>query len=249
MNFLLVNDDGINSEGIFELAKALSEQGTLFLCAPNKQQSGKSHSITLSGSIQVEETEFEGAAKAWKVDGTPADCTKIGLQMCEADGVKIDIVFSGVNKGSNLGGDTLYSGTVGAAMEGCLLGYRAIAASVNGHEATHFDTACHIAIQCIPKVMEMEPGIVININTPDLPKEELKGIKYSALGPSYFVDGFVQKQGTEYVLEGSIPDYAYLGEDIDAGANALGFATVTPLKYDFTDFDALKTMRDWGLEL
>ena len=217
MNFLLVNDDGVQSEGIFELAAALAKEGTLFLCAPDRQQSGKSHSITLMESVEITEVDFPGADHAWQVKGTPADCTKLGLQKAEEYGVKIDIVFS--------------SGTVGAAMEGALQGIRAIAVSVNDHDAHHFDTARHLAVQCIPKIMEMEPGAVLNINCPNVPREEVKGIKYVSLGPTYFVDGFVLKEGNEYMLEGSIPDFSRLGDAIDVGANTLGYATITPLKY------------------
>ena len=249
MNFLLVNDDGVQSEGIFELAAALAKEGTLFLCAPDRQQSGKSHSITLMESVEITEVDFPGADHAWQVKGTPADCTKLGLQKAEEYGVKIDIVFSGINKGCNLGADTLYSGTVGAAMEGALQGIRAIAVSVNDHDAHHFDTACHLAVQCIPKIMEMEPGAVLNINCPNVPREEVKGIKYVSLGPTYFVDGFVLKEGNEYMLEGSIPDFSRLGDAIDVGANTLGYATITPLKYDFTDWSNMDRVSGWNLKL
>ena len=249
MNFLLVNDDGFTSEGLKAMAEALVPFGDIYVCAPDEQQSGMSHSITLMDTIWVKEEEFPLAKKAWMVHGTPADCTKIGVQMLTGLNISIDVIFSGVNKGSNLGKDTLYSGTVGAAMEGVLLGYRAIAVSVNGHEATHFRTPCEIAIKVLPKVLEMEPGIVININSPDLPREEIKGVRVATLGPSYFVDGFVLQEGCEYRLEGSIPDYKHLGEKIDAGANALGYVTITPLQPDFTEKALLKEMEAWDLSL
>ena len=249
MNFLLVNDDGIQSEGIFELAAALSKQGTLFLCAPDRQQSGKSHSITLMDTVEITEADFPGAAHAWHVDGTPADCTKLGLQKAKEFGVDIDIVFSGINKGCNLGRDTLYSGTVGAAIEGALQGIRAIAVSVNDHNAYHFETACHLAVQCIPKIMEMKPGAVININTPNLPREEIKGIKTTSLGPNYFVDGFVLKYGNKYLLEGSIPDFSYLEDSVDVGANYMGYATITPLQFDFTAWNEMDRVSNWDLKL
>ena len=245
MNFLIVNDDGIASEGIIALAEALSKHGDIYVCAPDNQQSGKSHSITLMGSIFVEEEDFPNAKKAWRVNGTPADCTKVGVQMCRRYNIDLDIIFSGINKGSNLGSDTLYSGTVGAAMEGVLLGFRAIAVSVNGHEASHFDAACDLAIQAIPHVMELEPGLVININTPDKPREEIKGIVYAPLGPSYFDDGFTLKEGNEYHLEGIIPDFKHLGTSVDIGANYLGYATITPLKPDFTDREMLEKIPEW----
>ncbi len=249
MNFLIVNDDGITSNGIRALADALMKEGNIFVSAPAWQQSGKSQSITFMESIEVEEVEFDGAEMAWRVHGTPADCTKIGLQLCEEAGHPIDVVFSGINQGSNLGTDTLYSGTVGAAMEAILQGVRAVAVSVESHNAVYFETACDLAVQMIPIVMWMEPRVVININTPNLPKEEIKGIKYAALGPSFFLDGFVYKEGTTYQLEGHIPDFSHLGEALDVGANSLGYATITPLKPDHTDYELLSKMHDWDLSL
>ena len=249
MNFLIVNDDGIDSRGIRALADALSTQGKIFVSAPAKQQSGKSQSITFMESIEVEVAEFEGAELAWKVHGTPADCTKIGLQLCALEGHNIDIVFSGINQGSNLGTDTLYSGTVGAAMESILQGIRAVAVSVGDHNASHFEVACDLAVQIIPIVMWMDPTVVININTPNLPREEIKGLKYAALGPSFFLDGFVYKEGNTYQLEGHVPDFSHLGEALDVGANSLGYATITPLKPDHTDYEILNVMKEWNLKV
>lgn len=249
MNFLIVNDDGIDSNGIRALADALATQGDIYVSAPAKQQSGKSQSITFMEAIEVEEVEFSGAKKAWKVHGTPADCSKIGLQLCEEMGTPIDLVFSGINQGSNLGTDTLYSGTVGAAMEAILHGVRAVAVSVGNHDAKHFDVACDLAVQVIPIVMWMDPSVVININTPDLPRNQVKGIKYAALGPSFFLDGFVYKEGTTYQLEGHVPDYSHLGEALDVGANSLGYATITPLRPDHTDHEFLAKMAEWDLTI
>lgn len=249
MYFLLVNDDGIESEGLHALVDALSEVGTVYVCAPDVQQSGMSHSISLVGSITVKEWQVRNAVKAWRVTGTPADCTKMGLQMCEKEGIKPDIVFSGVNKGSNLGVDTLYSGTVGAAMEAALQGIHGVAVSVNSHGATHFEGACKLAVQAIDYVMTLPENIVVNINAPNVPIEEIKGIRYSRLGPNYYVDGFVLQENGEYVLEGYIPDYSYLPEEVDVGANYAKYATVTPLKFDITAYEYLDTVKDWNLKI
>lgn len=249
MNFLLVNDDGIHSDGLHALAEALSKKGKVYVAAPATQQSGKSHSISLTEGIEIEEAEVSCAEKAWKVKGTPADCTKVGVQKCKDAGIHIDIIFSGINKGANLGSDTLYSGTVGAAMEGALLNHHAVAVSVNDHDASHFECACDLAIQVIDKVLKLPSNIVININTPNLPKEEIAGVKYPVLGPSYFVDSFVPKSDGKYMLEGHTPNYAGLGDGIDVGANTLGYATVTPLKYDFTCSEYMDTVKGWELEI
>ena len=249
MNFLIVNDDGIFAEGIKALAHALASEGNVFVSAPARQQSGKSQSITFLESIEAEEVDFPGVNKAWKVDGTPADCTKLGLQLSEEEGFKIDIVFSGINHGSNLGTDTLYSGTIGAAMEAILNGTRAVAVSVGDHEASYFEVACDLAVQVIPIVMWMDPNVVISINTPNAPREKIKGIKYAALGPGFFLDRFVYKEGNTYQLEGHVPDYSSLGEALDVGASSLGYATVTPLIPDRTDYELLAKMKEWDLTI
>ena len=249
MNFLIVNDDGIESKGIRALADALAPQGKVFVSAPAIQQSGKAQSITFMESIEVEPVEFDGAEMAWKVHGTPADCTKIGLQLCALDGHEIDIVFSGINHGSNLGTDTLYSGTVGAAMEAILNDTRGVAISVGDHNPVNFEAACDLAVQIIPIVMWMEPQVILNVNVPDLPKGEIKGIRYASLGPHFFLDGFVYKEGNTYQLEGHIPDYSHMGEALDVGASSLGYATITPLRPDHTDHEFLAKMADWDLSL
>ena len=176
-NFLLVNDDGFDSEGLRALADALGGLGKIYICAPDTQQSGMSHSITLATSFEIVELEYPGAEKAWRVSGTPADCTKVGLQFCRELGVAIDVVYSGINKGSNLGTDTLYSGTVGAAMEASLAGIRAVAVSVNDHNASHFETAAELVRQTLDRVLsDLAPNTVLNINTPNLPPEEVRGL-------------------------------------------------------------------------
>lgn len=249
MNFLLVNDDGIDSAGLHALAVALAKKGDVYVAAPSEQQSGMSHSISLMGSIVIKEEEVPCATKAWRVNGTPADCTKVGLQRCREMNIPIDIVFSGINKGSNLGSDTLYSGTVGAAMEAALQKYHGVAVSVNDHDAKHFDCACDLAIGVIDKVLDMPTNIVININTPNKPKEEIKGVKYPVLGPSYFVDSFVLKENGQYMLEGAVSDFSHLGDGVDVGANAMGYATVTPLQFDFTSRECLEKIKDWNLTI
>ena len=175
MNFLLVNDDGINSPGLHALAKAASEKGRVFVCAPDRQQSAKSHAITLGKEVAVKEERVPFADKAWSAGGTPADCTRLGFQLCREEGIEIDMVLSGINMGANLGKDTIYSGTVGAAMEAAMTGIHAMAVSVDSHEASHFDGACAIAMSAADRVMnELPAAIVLSINTPDIPEEELK---------------------------------------------------------------------------
>ena len=250
MNFLLINDDGIEEKGIRILAKTLKDHGKVYVCAPEKQQSGKSHSITLEGPFHIREVDFPGAEKAYVTSGTPSDCTRIGVQFLREMGIEPDIVYSGINLGCNLGADTLYSGTVGAAMEAALMGCHGISVSVNGHHATHFDAACRLAVQAIDHVVhELPTNIVLNINTPDLPAEEIRGVMTARLGESFYRDHFELVQGGEYKLVGLERDQTHLGEDIDVNLNRQHYATVTPLLCDFTEHRLLSLVREWGFRL
>ncbi len=250
MNFLLVNDDGIHADGIKALAKALSEVGDVYICAPSTQQSGKSHSITLDEEIFVSSVEFPCAKMAWMVSGTPSDCAKVGIQMCEAKGIEPDIVYSGINMGSNLGTDTVYSGTVGAALEGAMRGYKAIAVSVNDRDSSHFDGACRVAVALIDYAKKkLAPKTIININSPNKPFKEIKGVKLTKLGPGYFNDGFVNVENDRYKLKGHIPDHKENEDDVDVFHNACDYITITPLRVDLTDYDELEKLNDWRIDI
>lgn len=253
MNILLANDDGIGARGIHELAAALSLKADVYVCAPESQRSASGHGITVSKPITVEETEFENAKLAFKISGTPADCVKIGIKMLQQRGIVIDMVFSGINHGSNLGTDTLYSGTVSAAIEGTICGVPGVAVSVNSHEATHFEYACYLAQEACEKVKNIiSPDTVLNINVPNLPKEEVKGLKYTTLGkreykeffkPLGSVDGKMQ-----YRYTGDPVVYEGLPDTIDVIAMQEGYATITPLHKDLTDYKLMDEIKKWGIE-
>lgn len=250
MNILVTNDDGIKSPGIEALVAALSKVANVYVCAPNGQQSAKSQSITLGETVCVEPVDFPHAKGAYQTSGTPADCTKIGLQFFEEAGIEIHMVYSGINLGSNLGKDTLYSGTVGAAMEAAIDGYHAVAVSVDSHEATHFDTACQLAVDVIDLVYDkMDKHTVININTPDLPREEIKGIRYTILGDRYYDDKFKLVEDNKYRLTGEPADFSKHPENFDVYAAHHGYASITPLHFDYTDFEKLETVKKWSLNI
>lgn len=250
MNVLAVNDDGIFSPGFRALVSALSEKADVYVCAPDGQRSAKSHSITLGETVTVEKVDFPGAKMAYMTGGTPADCTKIGLQFFEEAGIHIDMVYSGINMGSNLGRDTLYSGTVGAAAEASLSGYHAVAVSVDDHRAVHFDTAGKLAVQVMDLIYgKMDPSIVININTPNLPAEKIKGVRFARLGDRFYDDKFRHVEGNRYELSGEPSDCSHLTEDFDVTALYNGYAVITPLQFDFTDRENLKRVKDWKISL
>lgn len=253
MNILVANDDGIEASGIRALVKALSQKAKVYVCAPSSQRSASGHGITVSRPIVAEETTFEYAEMAYHISGTPADCVKIGVNLFAQKGIHIDMVYSGINLGGNLGTDTLYSGTVSAAIEGCLCGVPSVAVSVNSHHAEHFDYACHLALEVLEKSNgRMSPDTAININVPNLPREEIKGLRFTKLGRREYKEFFKplkEEDGrVEYQYGGQPVVYEGLPDSIDVIAMQEGYATITPLQYDLTNYDMLREIEDWRIE-
>lgn len=254
LNILVVNDDGIQARGIHELVKALHEDAgaDVYVAAPDGQRSAVSHAITLHNPINAWPVEFPNAEMAFAVSGHPADCVVVGQKILNDRGIRIDMVFSGINHGSNVGTDTIYSGTVGAALEGSIQGYPSVAVSVDSHSPEHFSYACRLAVDTIRKTGgKWDPGIMININTPDLPGEEIKGVKDTIIGKrEYFND--IRLCGTD----GEIMTYEYGGDAIryegepltfDVVAIQNGYASVTPLHKDMTAHHAKSETAKWRI--
>lgn len=254
MNILISNDDGIGAQGIKALAKALSRCGDVYVIAPHTQRSASSHALSIHGEIKVKEVEFENAKMAFECDGTPADCVKLGIDLLKRQGIHIDIVYAGINHGANLGTDTMYSGTVSAAAEGMMDGIPAVAVSVNSHEATHFEGACKLAVDVLPKALEYKGKLgVISINTPDIPMENIKGLKVARLGSVEYDEWFeeIARKGTEvtYKYTGTPSDVKGQVSDIDVKLIREGYATISALRYDLNDYQGLKEMEKWEIEI
>lgn len=254
MNILVVNDDGIDSRGIHELAGALSGKAgaKVYVCAPDGQRSAKSHMLNIEKPITVEERDFTGAEMAWATSGSPADCVKIGFMLLEKMNIKIDMVFAGINHGSNIGTDTIYSGTVAAALEGTVCGVPSVAVSVQSHHATHFEYACRLAVETAAKAFgRMDSKTVLNINVPDLPSDQVKGVMYTCLGEKLYDNDLIEIR----MEDGSIA-YRYGGEPIkqenlpltvDVMAEQEGYASITPLHTDMTYSKVLRDLNKWKI--
>ena len=253
MNILVANDDGIDARGIKELARALSQIANVYVCAPDVQRSACGHGITIGGPITVNEVDFPNAKRAWKISGTPADCVKLGLRVLKEEGIKISMVCSGINHGGNLGTDTLYSGTVSAAIEGCICGLPSIAVSVNDHNPDHFSFACDLVVKTVKVARKkMDANTVLNINIPNLPEGEIKGTRITKLGEREYEEWFEPKEdkygGLEYWYSGVPVIYKDLPGDIDVFATQEGYATITPLHYDLTSYKLFEEVKKWGIE-
>lgn len=252
MNILVVNDDGIRLRGIKELAGVLSDVADIYISAPHEQRSASGHSISIGVPVYIEEVGFENAKMALEVTGTPTDCVKLGLSYLEDKGINIDMVYSGINHGGNLGTDTLYSGTVSAAMEGMLCGKPSVAVSVNNHYPKHFEYACGLALKTFHKAKDLlDNKTVLNINVPDLPEEEIKGVRYTRLGIREYEEWFRPKKNESGAME-----YWYYGEpvvydnkdcSIDVIAMQEAWASITPLKWDLTKHDLIDEIKKWEI--
>ena len=253
MNILIANDDGIWADGIRALADALSEMANIYICAPDSQRSAAGHGMSMSKPLYAEEVEYDKAEKAYAISGTPADCVKLGLKLLAKDGIKIDMIYSGINMGSNVGTDLIYSGTVAAAIEGAMNGYPSVAVSVDSHEASHFELACELAVNaCRNAYDKMDPSVILNINTPDLPKDEIKGVKYTRMGRREYYERFdetVDENGkTQYWYGGDRVIYEGLPDDIDVIANQEGYASISPIQFDMTAYNYVDKIKEWGIK-
>lgn len=262
MNILITNDDGIHAQGLIELMQALNDEGfSIYVCAPDGQRSATGHGITMHETIYVNEVILEGAEIAYQTSGLPADCVKLGVELIERKGIKIDMVFSGINHGGNLGTDTHYSGTVAGALEGAICGFPSVSVSVDSHEAEYFDYACELAVKAARSLeKQIEEGTVdvdtvLNINTPNLPKNLIKGLRYTRLGVREYDEEFTPTEKGENVnvpgpfrYYGVPVHYVGLPEDIDVIANQEKYATITPIHTDMTKYEMIEKIKDWGLE-
>jgi 5'-nucleotidase len=253
LNILISNDDGIGSAGLRELVRALASDNDVYVCAPDSQRSGAGHGITITSHVTATEWEVPLARRAYMMSGTPADCVKMGLDLLSDEGVEMDVVFSGINNGGNLGTDTLYSGTVSAALEGAVCGLPAVAVSVNALAPRHYELACELALRASRLDLRgMDDRLVLNINTPDLPPDEVKGVKVTGLGMREYHSWNVRSTDDDGRLKltygGEPVYYEEIDEDFnDVGAAQHGYATVTPIHFDLTSYALMEKVRASGI--
>lgn len=254
MNILVANDDGIKARGLAELVRALAGAGNVYVAAPDSQRSASSHALSVNDELTMTKVDFAGATMAFKVSGTPADCVKLALYVLREQGIDIDVVYSGINHGGNLGTDTMYSGTVSAAAEGLFNGLPAVAVSVNDHQAAYFETACRLALSVLPHVLQDKARLgVVSINTPNLPPEQIRGVKTAVLGPVKYHEWFnvVRDEGEKvtYSYSGTPKNMDCWSAETDARLVREGYATISSVKYDQSDAEGNAVIAQWKLAL
>ncbi len=250
MKILVSNDDGISSIGINVLVEELKKIGDVIVVAPATEQSAAGHSITMKNPVRVKDYFVNNKHFGYSVDGTPADCVKMGIKNILKE--KPDLVISGINNGSNAAINVIYSGTVSAAREAAIMDVPSIAISVDSHTPNHYEYAAKLTAKLAKLVCEkkLKSGTLLNVNVPDLPEEEIKGVALTKQGISKW-DDFYEKRtdpyGVNYYWLTGKMDFLDSEKDRDVLAIQNGYASVTPIHFDLTDYEMFNTMEKWNL--
>jgi len=246
---LVTNDDGIDSPGIFALVQSMRRLGDVVVVAPDRQQSAVGHALTVASPLRATPFYRDGMMFGYAINGTPADCVKLAISTLLPE--PPDIVVSGINHGSNTSVNAIYSGTVSAATEGTLMGVPSMAVSQTSWDM-HADCslAADVAHTVAGKLVEagLPKGTLLNVNVPSIDRSEFKGIKVTRQGRSVWNDHYERRldpHGREYFwLTG---DFVQLEpvEGADDIAVGEGYAAITPLHYELTNFAVLDDLRDY----
>lgn len=247
VRILIANDDGYLAPGLAALVEACRGLGELDVVAPEQNSSGTSNALTLHRPLSV-----RTAANGYRfIDGTPSDCVHVALTGLLEH--KPDLVVSGINNGANMGDDTLYSGTVAAAMEGYLFGIPSIAFSLAERGWTHLDAAARVARALMEQVIEQSSPAaargawLLNVNIPDRPHADLHGLRITRLGRRHASEPVIRQsnpRGEPIYWIGAAGDAREAGEGTDFHAVANGWVSVTPLQVDLTDHAGLCAWHD-----
>ncbi len=247
MKILISNDDGINCGGIQLLAQTLAKRHEVYVVAPDRQRSASSLSLTLNTPIKVEKLEESNNIKFWTTTGTPVDCVKIALSTILKDN-KPDIVISGINNGPNLGYDIQYSGTVGAAIEAYMLGFKAVAISLVTLDAKYedFKFAAKFMDLSIDKLLNSDVRL-LNINVPNVNESEIQGIEITKLGRRIFTSEYnktIGENGEEMYTLAGVPAHDPQTEITDIAAIREKKISITPLNFDMTNYDKISLLQN-----
>lgn len=236
MRILITNDDSVNAKQLLPLIKWCQKFGEVTTVVPLEQQSGKSHGIEIFNPFEVREVILDSETTVLAVDSTPADCVRYAVLGLEKP---FDLVISGINKGLNIGTDTLYSGTVAAVQEAAILGIPAIALSTSPENydsvIQYLDRVCDYILQ--NKLLEKHS--LYNINIPSNPKE----ILITRLGGAYYSDSFIDIGDGRVQANGKCV-YKDSGDlTLDTDAVMSGYISITPITINMTDMDVFKKLR------
>ena len=250
MRILITNDDGLYAKGIQSIAKELSKKHTVTVVAPEQQRSACGHAITMHIPLLLKKAVIDGLENidCYMSNGMPADCVKLGIAKVMQQ--PPDLLVSGMNHGPNVGTDILYSGTVSGALEGAILGVPSFAMSINSPTPEHCDDASRLFSNFIDQypLQRFTPERVLNINFPDLPYNKIMGIVAAPQGITRYIGEFSERSHprgyTYYWLSGELEEQTSEGTETDVKLLHQGYAVITPLKFDLTDENYLKILKN-----
>ncbi|PQO40892.1 5'/3'-nucleotidase SurE [Blastopirellula marina] len=255
MKILLANDDGIYAPGLAAMEKALRSLGEVTVIAPATEQSGVGHSITFLSPLVCKEVFDGDRRRGYAVEGSPADCVKLGV--VELMPERPDLIVSGINGGLNAGINVLYSGTVGAAIEGAFFGITSIAVSLEWDEHAQFDRAAEMARQVIQQILAQKSNSprLYNLNIPTpatkLPPGEAE-LKIVPMGVARYGEHFIKRKdprNRDYYWATGDPRPEHGEEETDLSALEKGYLTLTPLHFDMTERTQIEEMKPWNLQV
>jgi 5'-nucleotidase len=254
MHFLVTNDDGVTAPGLLALAQEIRKLGKVTVLAPDKNWSASGHVKTMNRPLRVKETLLDDGTQALASDGAPSDC--VALIILGLLGEKVDFVVSGINPNANLGYDVTYSGTVTAAIEGTISNIPSIAVSLDAAEyhggPLDYRAAAQVAGVVAGRVLEnkLPNNVLLNINVPYLPLEEIKGYRITRQGLRVYRDALVRREdprGRPYYWIGGDAPTGVPEEGTDIGAVSAGYVSITPISLDLTAYDRMEYFRDWNI--
>ncbi|MDR2497726.1 MAG: 5'/3'-nucleotidase SurE [Tannerellaceae bacterium] len=239
---LITNDDGVTARGIQELTASLRDLGRLVVFAPDSPRSGMSGAITTAAPVSYEFLVEENDLAVYQCSGTPVDCVKLALHL----GIRPDLLVSGINHGGNMSICVHYSGTLGAAIEGCILGIPSIGLSLDFYgEKPDFSESCRLGRALVEYVLKegLPQGSYLNLNVPALAK--VKGVKVCRQADALFTGEYItaeERHGPRaYSLAGELSIRKYFSDNDTTALND-GYASLVPCKIDVTDYDFMKEL-------
>lgn len=252
MNILLTNDDGIYADGLWALYRKFSQKHAVTVIAPDRERSAVGHGITLHQPLRATLVNVNRDCPGYAVNGTPADCIKFGIM--EILDTKPDMVISGINPGANVGVNINYSGTVAAAKEAALYKIPAIAVSMKGRQLANFEDAADFTVILAEKTLKngLPVGTILNVNIPDIPMDAVKGVQISRQGTALYAEYMekrVDPRNRSYYWHGHESKTPDNNPDIDASALDGNFISITPIKCDMTDYQALEDLKRWAKDM
>jgi len=259
LRILVSNDDGIRSQGIQVLSKALARIADVTVVAPEREQSTMGHALTLHKPIRIFHVDTEKHREQWACSGTPADCVYVGIRYVMKE--PPDLIVSGINRGANLGNDIYYSGTIAAAREGAVINIPAIASSLDyfyelgGKEMAHFEWAAEYLCDLVRGLTEnpIPPHCLLNVNFPNIPRDKVKGVRVTRQGFRMYTDKVVPRKdnrGKNYFwLGGKYAGYKTQIEGSDCEYVDNSYISITPCRIDLTQYDYVEALAGWAPDI